>query len=169
MAIEFQSFSFGELDQVARVPGIYAWYAKFSIGLKEWQTDFGDGGVDLGVKKFSNKLKTESSKYGNIDLKMRADLSFGVSWRGTAKDILSERVHQVLDESFDKELAEKEGREKEEKREEEEGSSKTEGNRGKEEGWKQEGEEGKKEGNEKERKRRAGDRRKEKKGKRKEK
>ena len=96
MSPTLSQYSFRDISEAPKGPGVYAWYAIAPIGARDWQSCI-SGGRDQGVDNFMRLLATHTLRFSNVNLRVTAESSFDTSWEGTLKDTGMETLAQMLE------------------------------------------------------------------------
>lgn len=81
-----------DVNQAPNTPGLYVWYARFTVGEADWHTEYADGN-DLAQRRLLKAIRSHSMKFGRQEMKIQAETNFSSVWNGVLKEDITERWH----------------------------------------------------------------------------
>ncbi|WP_448203535.1 hypothetical protein [Azospirillum sp. sgz302134] len=102
MTINEKLLRFSEVDQAPTGPGLYAWYAVFSVSLPDLARAVDANGADQGEGRFRKVLARHLLRFQPSQIDLRARNTFGADWRGELEDYSREAIQARVLGSADK-------------------------------------------------------------------
>jgi hypothetical protein len=75
-------YNIQDVDDAPRLPGLYAWYARFSVAEADWSAEFA-GGDEAARRNLLKALREHAWKFGRQIMPVRAESNFSSVWNGT--------------------------------------------------------------------------------------
>lgn len=79
------AYNIRDVADAPRLPGLYVWYARFSVEEADWKSEYA-GGEEKATDHLMKALKAQSLKYGRQEMKVAAATNFSSEWKGTLKE-----------------------------------------------------------------------------------
>lgn len=81
-------FNIQDLGDVSDLPGLYVWYARFSVGKADWNEHYA-GGNELAASNLMKALRKHSLKFSRQQLEVSVKSNFSSLWKGAIEEQLS--------------------------------------------------------------------------------
>ncbi|WP_295879724.1 hypothetical protein [uncultured Thiohalocapsa sp.] len=74
-----------DVDNAPRLPGLYAWYARFNVAEADWSAEFA-GGDAAAQRNLLKALREHAWKFGRQAMPVQAHSNFSTVWNGTLRE-----------------------------------------------------------------------------------
>ena len=78
-------YNIQDVADAPRLPGLYAWYARFTVAEADWSAEFA-GGNDGAKHNLLKALREHAWKFGRQAMPVRAQSNFSSVWNGTLRE-----------------------------------------------------------------------------------